>query len=96
MSEVNLELINVRREDVPWNEISYEIVWEIYSLRSNYWRKLDVDMLSSDRARKFVKAGQNLNFKQKFQFSKKKFNFKQKKSQFCQKLSPKNLNFAQK
>jgi hypothetical protein len=41
MSEDDLELANVRREDLPWNEISYEPVWEIYSLRCNSWRKLD-------------------------------------------------------
>ncbi|CAJ2654295.1 unnamed protein product [Trifolium pratense] len=37
ISEDHLEL----PEDVSWNE---EPVWEIYSLRSNSWRKLDVHM----------------------------------------------------
>ncbi|XP_045804968.1 putative F-box protein At3g16210 isoform X2 [Trifolium pratense] len=31
-------------EHVAWNEISYEPLWEIYSLRSNLWRKLDIKM----------------------------------------------------
>ncbi|CAJ2666480.1 unnamed protein product [Trifolium pratense] len=39
-----LQQLGVRREDVPWNEISCEPVWEIYSLRCNSWKKLDFDM----------------------------------------------------
>jgi len=39
-----LRLLNVRREDVPWNEISYEPLWEINSVRCNSWRKLDFNM----------------------------------------------------
>jgi molecular chaperone HtpG len=31
-------------EHVVWNEISYEPLWEIYSLRNNSWRKLDIKM----------------------------------------------------
>jgi len=34
----------VRHEDVSSNEISYQPEWEIYSLRCNSWKKLDVNM----------------------------------------------------
>jgi hypothetical protein len=46
MSEDDLELANVQREDVPWNEISYEPVWEIYSLRCNPWRKHNIQQFN--------------------------------------------------
>jgi molecular chaperone HtpG len=39
-----LQHLNVGEEDVPWNEISYEPLWEIYSLRCNSWMKLDFDI----------------------------------------------------
>jgi len=44
ISSGHLERLDVRYEDVSWNEISYEPEWEIYSLRCNSWRKLDVNM----------------------------------------------------
>ncbi|CAJ2655246.1 unnamed protein product [Trifolium pratense] len=39
-----LQHLGVRREDVPWNELPFEPLWEIYSLRCNSWKKLDFDM----------------------------------------------------
>jgi len=39
-----LRLLNVRHEDVPSNEISYEPLWEIYSVRCNSWMKLNFNM----------------------------------------------------
>jgi len=29
---------------VSWEDTSLDLVWEIYSLRSNSWKKLDVDI----------------------------------------------------
>lgn len=39
-----LLLLNVWHEDVPWNKISYETLWEIYSVRCNSWRTHDFNM----------------------------------------------------
>lgn len=44
ISSGRLERLHVRYEDVSWNEISYQPEWEIYSLRCNSWKKLDVNM----------------------------------------------------
>jgi F-box interacting protein len=44
ISDRELRLLNVRKEDVPRDEISYDPVWEIYSLKCNSWRKLDMNM----------------------------------------------------
>ena len=50
ISGQELERLDVRYEDVPWNEISYEPEWEIYSLRYNSCSKLDINMPNHDES----------------------------------------------
>ncbi|KAK7393034.1 hypothetical protein VNO78_21485 [Psophocarpus tetragonolobus] len=40
----DLDPLNVSWEDVSWGDVSIPPLWEIYSLKRNSWRKLDVDM----------------------------------------------------
>jgi len=40
-------------EDVPWGDISCDSFWEIYSLRSNSWKKLNINMYLGDTSCSF-------------------------------------------
>ncbi|CAK8530187.1 unnamed protein product [Lathyrus sativus] len=38
------ECLGLDEENVPWKDVSYEPVWEIYNLRSDSWRKLNINI----------------------------------------------------
>lgn len=47
-SSRDFEDLGISLQDVPWGDISNDSFWEIYSLRSNSWKKLDINMYLGD------------------------------------------------
>lgn len=44
LSQNDCEYLGLDEENVPWKDVSYDSAWEIYSLRSNSWRKLNINI----------------------------------------------------
>ncbi|CAI8591528.1 unnamed protein product [Vicia faba] len=44
LSRNDCEYLGLDEENVPWKDVSYESVWEIYSLRSDSWRELNINI----------------------------------------------------